>query len=142
MASVEAYTSVKSAIATNLAPVEVFDFDTFDESAQQDEVGFIVLEEVTEDEDMIGFGGNLCHRETGILTAHHFTPAPESSSAARQFAENTADLLRSQVLSNNLRIFAVDPPTPTAYNNGLWTIYSVPISYEFDTTRPHPTPLP
>lgn len=141
MASVEVYTALKAALVANLAPVTVLDFDEFDETKQQGTDTFIVLEEVAEDEDLAGFGGNLCHLESGVIAAHHFTPAPESSTAARQFAQNTQNLLRSQVLSNQTRITAADPPSPTTLNSGLWTIYTLAISYELDTARPHPTPL-
>lgn len=142
MASVQAYDSLKSAIQTGIAPVAVLDFDQIEASMEQSTTAFTVLEEAVEDEELVGFGGALCSREQGVILVHAFTPAPESSAASRALAETVQDLLRSQVLSNGLRIFAVDPPAPGSANNGLWTVYQVAVNYEFDTSRAHPAPLP
>ena len=142
MASVAAYDALKSAIQTGIAPTPVLDFDQLEAAMQQDTTAFTVLEEVAQLEDLAAFGGNLCHRESGVIRVHSFTAAPQSSSAARQLAENVQDLLRSQTLTNGLRIFEVAPPEPGAANNGLWTIYATDVNYEFDTVRAHPAPLP
>lgn len=141
MASTQAYDALKGAIQTGISPVPVLDFDQIDWDQQQGVDAFTVLEEIGEVEDLVGFGGNLCHREQGVMRVHAFTPAPESSSAARALAQSVQDLLRSQVLSNGLRVVEVDPPEPGASNNGLWTIYSTVLTFEFDTTRAHPAPL-
>lgn len=142
MASTEAYNALKSAIQTGITPVPVLDFDQIDWDQQQGTDAFTVLEEVGELEDLVGFGANLCHREQGLMRVHAFTPSPMSSAAARALAQSVQDLLRSQVLGNGLRLVEVTPPEPGVSNNGLWTIYSTVLSFEFDTTRAHPTPLP
>lgn len=142
MASVAAYTALKAAIQTGISPVPVLDFDQIEPAQQQGTDAFTALEETAESEILTAFGGNLCHREQGVLTVHTFAPAPEANAAARSLAESVQDLLRSQSLSNGLRIFEVDPPAPGVSNNGLWTVYDILVSYEFDTVRPHPAPLP
>lgn len=142
MASVEVYNDLKATLQTQLSPVPVLDFDSIDPDQEQSEVAFIALEELVEDEALTAFGGNLCYTESGVIAVHHFVDAPESSAAARTFAENTQNLLRSQTLAGGTRIFEIDPPAPASANNGLWTVYTVAVTYELDTVRPHPAPLP
>jgi hypothetical protein len=142
MASTTAYNSLKSAIQTGISPIPVLDFDQIEPALQQGSDSFTVLEENTEQEILAAFGGNLCHREIGILVVHAFAPAPEANAAARSLAESVQDLLRSQVLSNGLRIFEVDPPSQSVSNDGLWTAYTIAVNYELDTTRSPPAPLP
>lgn len=141
MASTEAYTSLKSAIQTGISPIPVLDFDQIEPTLQQGSDPFTALEENSESENLAAFSASLCHREIGILVVHAFAPAPEANAAARALAESVQDLLRSQILSNGLRVFEVDPPSHSLSNDGLWTAYSIAVNYELDTVRAKPAPI-
>lgn len=138
MASTEAYSGIKAEIQSALAPLSVLDFDQIEPAILQGTDAFIALEEVVENETLAAFGGQHCHREQGVLVAHALTPSPESSASARALAQSIQALLRSRTLTGGIRIFEVDPPAPGSSNNGLWTVYSVAVSYELDTVRALP----
>ncbi len=147
MASTTVYNTLKTVIQDAVTPLSVLDFDQIEplteraSEAQQGSDVFLVIEELQGLEDLVGFGGNLCNREQGVVEVHAFNPAPQSSDAARTQAELIQGLLRNQTLTNGLRILSVSPATPGTANNGLWTVYSVAVAYEMDTVHAHPVPL-
>ncbi len=132
MASVDVYTAVKSHLATTFGGVySVLDFDEIDDALEQGTDPFLVIEEAGGGEALFCFGdpAALGHMEDGALEVHCFTPAPESSSAARAIADSVRDALRLQNL-NGVRVTGVDPPEPETQNDGLWTAFSVSVTFD------------
>ena len=117
----------------------VIDFDAIEPALQQSTDSFLTLEELTSSEDMIGIGdlSVICLREQGAVVIHCFTPAPQSSSAARQIADTVRASLQYRNIGG-IRITNTSPPDVQMMNNGLWTSGAISVSYEYDTHIPIP----
>lgn len=138
MASIEAYTALKNFLVVEFAPREVFDIDQIEsqlvagQEPQQENAQFLVLEEISGTEELIAIGdpNNLCDRETGVIEVHCFTPAPESSADARVFGQAVQDSLRHRT-TNGVRVTTASPPDIGRTNDGLWTVGTVAVGYEY-----------
>jgi hypothetical protein len=132
--SPDAYNAIKAHLVASVAPVQIVDFDQLEPLLEQSTDNFFVLEEMFSYEDVIAFGdpNQVCMEESGGFTIHCFTPAPESSSAARVLAESVRQVLRfADLLAGNLRIKECDPPEFNSMNDGLWTSAFVNVTYTF-----------
>lgn len=135
MASSSVYSAFKTYLQTNLGgSYSIVDFDEIEPSLGQSDTAFLALEEVVSDEQLTAMGDqtSMCMREQGTLVVYGFTPAPESSTAARQIIDEVRDLLRLQIIDDAIRITTVTPPDMDSANNGLWTIASTAVNYEYD----------
>ena len=141
MSSTTVYTEIKGYLQTLYTGVyPVVDFDEIDPILSQGTDPFLALEEVTSDESMIAMGdlSAVCLREVGAIVVHCFTPAPQSSAAARSIADSVRESIRFRSI-NAVQVYEVTPPDSGIMNDGLWTAGAVAVSYEYDTHIPHPS---
>jgi len=134
MASTSAYASLKALVTGAVTPLGVYDYDEIEPVLQQGSTKFVVLEELTSDEAVIGIGDptNICSRENSLVTVYCFTPAPESSSAARTLAEQVQQAIRFHRAAH-FRIRRVSPPEMGNLNDGLWSFAMIDVNVELDS---------
>ena len=140
MSSTTAYDAVFGFLSDTFGrSYAVLNIDDIESAIEQYTDPFLVLESVTSSQALTAFGDpcGLCHRETGVMVVHGFTPAPESSRAARAIADTIADAVRLQVI-NGVRVTSVSPPDIELTNEGLWSAAAVALSYEYDTQYARP----
>ena len=143
MASVTVYSKIKDAVALALAGNhEVIDFDSIETRLQQESNrygdlerpnGFVALEELNASEVQTSMGDPTatCMTERGVILAHIYTPAPESSNSARKIADTLRDALRLRNF-DGVRVTSVDPADPELMNEGLWSSAGAAIYYDYD----------
>lgn len=134
MASPHVYAETKSVLQGQFSPpYQIVDFDEIDGALEQGTDPFMALEEITENEALAAFGdpSSLCQRQEGVMAVHFFTPAPESSAAARSLAELVQNFMRHRTYSG-VRITAASPPEVELMNNGLWSAGAIALSYRYD----------
>lgn len=133
MASTHVYDTLKAALQAEFSGVyPVIDIDTVDSHLEQSDTPFMVLEEITSNEESSAFGDPtaVCMLESGAFLLHVFSPAPESLSAVRAIGDTLRDFLRNQTFSG-VRLISVAPSDPESLNDGLWTIGGVSFAYEY-----------
>lgn len=133
MASVHVYDTVKSALQAEFSGVyPVLDIDSIDATLEQGTDPFLVLEEVTSDEEASAFGdpAAVCMLESGSFLLHAFSPAPESLSAVRAIADALRAFLRNQIF-DGVVLRSVTPCDPESLNDGIWSIGGVVFAYEY-----------
>lgn len=133
MASTHVYDALKGELQIEFTPMRVIDVDLIDNILAQGEDAFLVIEEITESEDTIGFGDptNLCQRGEGVMVVHAFVPSPESSAAVRTLGESVQTHMRHRTMSG-VRITNAGPPDIELLNEGLWSVAAVALTYQHD----------
>ena len=133
MASAQAYVDFKSFLQGRMTPIPVIDFDQIDTALQQATGQFLALEESYSEDIENGFGdpNNVCMREESEIIIHCFVPAPESSSIARALADRVANELRYQRI-NDLRVVRTSGAEPEGLNDGLWSLFLLPVLIHYD----------
>lgn len=131
------YETIKAHLVTTFTPMPVIDFDTIDTAMEQQSAPFICLEDVTSDEEVVGFGDpdNICVREESAFLIHAFVPAPESARLARNLGDRITAALRLQYLQR-VRVVSVSPPEMELQNDGLWTASAVTLMTSADFHEP------
>ena len=134
MASQTAYDAVRDHLCGVYARTyPVLDFDHIEPQLEQSTEVFMALEDVSSTEEMSGFGdqSQLCIRESGVIVIYVFAPSPESSRVLRELLDDVRNNVRYRALGN-VRLSEASPPDIDALNNGLWSIGSVALSYDYD----------
>lgn len=133
MASVYVYDTLKSALQAEFSSTyPIIDIDSVDPVLEQGTDPFLVLEEISTNEENHGFGdpAAVCMVESGSFLLHVFSPAPESLSAVRAIGDTLRNFLRNETFSG-VRLRAVAPTDPESLNDGIWTIGGVTFAYEY-----------
>lgn len=134
MASVIVYDTLKNFLVGAFPALQVIDFDTLDNALEQSQNQFICLQEGYATEEEMGFGDptNICIQEFSGFVVHGFTPAPQSSGAARALGDQIQNSLRMQQFTPNMKVLDTSPPEVELMNDGLWTSASVPLTVTND----------
>lgn len=138
MASTHVYSEFKGYITTAVAGAyPILDYDQIEPQLEQGSDPFIVLEEITGDEEMVAFGdpAAVCVVEAGAMLIHCFNRAPEASNASRQMAETIKNLFHISQNLNGVRVVSVTPPEVELMDDGMWGAGSVAVNYEYDQHR-------
>lgn len=138
MASESVHLAIKNAINTAVAGAyPVIEIDEARRSLAQGTSPFIAIEDLGGDESKLTIGAPVATlSESGNYLIQIFTPADGDLQSGRRIADSLRDALRYRYLTRSatgtLRVTAMTPGTPFAFEGALWHETECYMTYDYD----------
>ena len=141
MASEPVHLAIKNAVSTAVAGAyPVIDIDEARRNLAQGTTPFIAIEDIGGTEDKLTIGApTAALSETGSYLLLIFTPSDGDLGVGRRIVDSLRDALRYRYLirsaTGNLRVTAMTPGAPLAFEGSLWHETECFMTYDYDVVR-------